>query len=393
MLRTSGGRGEYELAGTHGPVGHWDLKGRPLRFVFGFGIEVPGYCRLTDQGGKPRLRLDPSPPKALHLYRIAAAVLLMPPPVRELNKTTSQVHFWDGSYSTIAFGVKVLNAATGILHVETLEIGSRNGLHEQIDVAERLASVAEAWEWAESDHSKLGETLRAHRSAVVDSPQNHDGIVSAARRVLEAINSDLHPPVMKDPIERICELSGISPFRLPPEQLDGVVVDEIAEEDEEDPFISRVRLVKKARLVLDRGTGGAKFRQEVREAYRDRCLATGAVLKACPGSWRSGGEAAHIYPFSKGGANSVANGILLSPTAHWAFDQGFLKLGFDSSQRIYQWSWDDALFGKAVEIGCELEKLNFAMGPIDPAWLPDHRPKRPNTAFIRSLSELLAGRP
>jgi len=372
------------LTGSHGSVGHWELKGKPLRFVLGLGVEIPGFCRLSDQGGKPRLRLETSS-GALHLYRLAAAVLLMPPPFRELNRTTAEHSFWDGSYSITSFGIKVMSRENGVVNVETMELSSHLGLHISLDVIERLASVLALWEWSRSSEQPLALALQEHRRAVCVSPGDHKRILSSATRVLRFAADQ------KDPVDDLCAKVGIARFRIESDGLDDVCLHEISEVDDEDPYFSVNRLMRKARYILDRGPEGTKFRVSVREAYQDRCLATGLFLRASPGEWRSGVEAAHVYPFCQGGANSVNNGILLSPTAHWAFDQGFLRLSLDSSKEFYRWSWNDASFEKALETGCQLDRLDFAIGPIDPGWLPKQRSKRPKHAYLKALYGLLEG--
>lgn len=85
-LRTSGGRGEYEVAGSHGSITvsdiidfHIQLQMLPNQF-----IDTNNYIRRVQ--GKPRIRLSDQK-QDQHIYLTIADILLMPKPKRELSKT------------------------------------------------------------------------------------------------------------------------------------------------------------------------------------------------------------------------------------------------------------------------------------------------------------------
>ena len=82
-LRTSGGRGEYELAGRHGSINHTDLYSRAINYELAPEIIVEAHAKANVRDGKPRIRLD-DPRRDLHAQLLLADVLLLPTPIREL---------------------------------------------------------------------------------------------------------------------------------------------------------------------------------------------------------------------------------------------------------------------------------------------------------------------
>ena len=106
-LRTSGGRGEYEVAGSHESVRVHDVFDRQiiLELLPGFRFPTNNYVRHTQ--GKPRIRLlDPYGDS--HVYLILAAVLLLPKPKREIGATPGgklQIYKDNFSVMSIPFDV------------------------------------------------------------------------------------------------------------------------------------------------------------------------------------------------------------------------------------------------------------------------------------------------
>jgi putative restriction endonuclease len=68
--------------------------------------------------------------------------------------------------------------------------------------------------------------------------------------------------------------------------------------------------------------GQGSFRIVVTDAYERRCAVTGErVLPVL--------EAAHVRPYSAGGAHAVDNGLLLRSDVHTLFDRGYLTITTD----------------------------------------------------------------
>jgi putative restriction endonuclease len=88
------------------------------------------------------------------------------------------------------------------------------------------------------------------------------------------------------------------------------------------PMEEQVRRVEQ--MLVNRKIRDANFRQQVCEAYEDRCAVTG--LKIINGGGRSEVQAAHIWSVADGGPDIVQNGLALSGTVHWLFDRHLISL-------------------------------------------------------------------
>ena len=118
-LRPSGGRGEYELAGSHGTVRGSDLYGLKLAFDFGLDLRIPLHASADVHDGKPRIRLDDQHARA-HAAKVIAALLLLPQPIREIRKTggtSTAIDFQRSAYSSIVVDVVSKNATTAVLQI------------------------------------------------------------------------------------------------------------------------------------------------------------------------------------------------------------------------------------------------------------------------------------
>lgn len=114
------------------------------------------------------------------------------------------------------------------------------------------------------------------------------------------------------------------------------------------------------------------FRRSVRSAYENRCSMTGLRLIGATGNAEV--QAAHIRAVADKGSDSVRNGLALSGTIHWLFDQGLLSVAEDLSiLKAKKW------------IPAEIEQLlnpnGFIVRPSDsahwphPTFLARHREK------------------
>lgn len=79
--------------------------------------------------------------------------------------------------------------------------------------------------------------------------------------------------------------------------------------------------------LLSRPLRDRNFRANVLRAYGSRCAFTGFGFENSNGVAEV--EAAHIRPVSEGGSDSTRNGLALSRSVHWMFDQGLLGLSLD----------------------------------------------------------------
>ena len=82
-LRPSGGRGDYELAGTYNEIKASDLLEKRFFFQITPAITIDGRAVARRLSGKPRIRPD----GGRHAYILISSILLLPTPRRELLKT------------------------------------------------------------------------------------------------------------------------------------------------------------------------------------------------------------------------------------------------------------------------------------------------------------------
>lgn len=80
-------------------------------------------------------------------------------------------------------------------------------------------------------------------------------------------------------------------------------------------------------VLTSRKLRDASFARQVKTAYNGRCAISGLSLRN--GGGRPEVQAAHIRPVSKGGPDTVQNGLALSGTLHWMFDRGLISINED----------------------------------------------------------------
>lgn len=128
-------------------------------------------------------------------------------------------------------------------------------------------------------------------------------------------------------------------------------------------------------ILLNRKIRDANFRQQVCEAYDNRCAVTG--LRIVNGGGKAEVQAAHIWPVSLGGPDVVQNGLALSGTVHWLFDRHLISLTDDYRLLISH--------NKVPE---ELRSL-FAR-QMDRIRLPKHEKLWPHPAYLARHREVFS---
>jgi hypothetical protein len=86
VLRPSGGRGEYELAGRQGDIHVSSLFGRAIFLEVLPGVAINSYSQCLERDGKPRIRLTQAARNA-HPSALVAAAMMLPRPRRERHET------------------------------------------------------------------------------------------------------------------------------------------------------------------------------------------------------------------------------------------------------------------------------------------------------------------
>lgn len=111
----------------------------------------------------------------------------------------------------------------------------------------------------------------------------------------------------------------------------------------------------------------AKFAVRVLPAYDYTCALTHYRMIALDG--KTALDAAHIHQFKKGGSNHPTNGIALSKTAHWLFDQGFWSISNDYKILVAENRFDER--GSAAHL-LKPRAGSSILRPQSEHYLPDY---------------------
>ncbi len=390
-LRTSGGRGEYELAGRFGSTAAADLFGLGIQFECSPEIEIHGHSRAERRHGKPRIRLDN--PQAKHAYLLLAAVLLLPKPKRELRATgeTADLVRID-AYSITSIDVEVVSSSPSAVHFRprTIWLSNAAGIIERIHFAERMAAVRLLWEAARESDDSIAALVRKHEEAVTTMGDAHSAILGAAKSLQDALATaeDLLPSALA----RLGESAeGLSPGALA-HPLSAEEGEASAEEDDDTSSSeAAAREVAQWRMQLARGAAARKFSVAVRAAYDHRCAFSGMRLPKTAATARSGVEAAHILPWAQYGLNTVDNGLCLNRLCHWAFDSGVLRLDFDPGDGKYLISVPPGVRDDAESEGLDLGYFETLEGELSEASLPASPANWPSPEKLAELNRQMYG--
>ena len=181
-LRTSGGRGEYELAGHQSNIGASDLLGRRLTYQLTPDLVLDGLSRAEHVQGKPRIRLEEG---GSHIYRVLADVFLLPLPRRELREASDRPDFIrERCFVVQDIDIDVVRDS-GIeveLRPTTLWLGNAVGLVRPTFVAEHMQPLQGVWLAGEEQDppSDLAVLVQHHTDAVTQTPPTRSGTGSAS---------------------------------------------------------------------------------------------------------------------------------------------------------------------------------------------------------------------
>lgn len=398
-LRTSGGRGEYELAGRYGQISATQLFSLLQFFEITPGLLVPGLAAAMLRDGKPRIRLMGV--GATHAYRFLAAVLLLPEAKRELNATPpNSTLLRAGEYSITAIDVDFVgrDQSSVILRPTMIWAGNSSGKTIGIPFASRMAAVSQCWaSAAELPSSPLSPLLAEHFRAIHESPQNHKSILAAASAIQTFFQSksDILPLLEMqtvatdpgsifgpgdDPVDLASEV--IHPQNgQSPEDYD----------DDSTPQDSSRRQIRQWRRQVSRGVEGRKFSLRVKAAYNSRCIFTGMRLPKTSETLSPGIEAAHILPWAAFEVNSIRNGLCLNGLCHWAFDAGVLRLDYLPDPRKYRVSIPQRLKSVAPQEGIDISYFEGLEGYLSDSSLPSNMSDWPSPQYLASLNERMYG--
>lgn len=376
-LRPSGGRGEYELAGSHGSVRGSDLYGHNLLIDFGITLRIPLFATADTHDGKPRIRLIDQRVH-VHAARLIAAVLLLPEPIREIRKTpeAATVDLNHCAYSAITVDVVTKNSTDAILRPRTIVAINSAGSSLEIDVLNRFELVQRLWNVGGNAVTALDFALCEHREACFAEPFIQKNVLSATKKVIELLPTADQAQI--DVLQGIDEYTVFAPQTVTQTEVDLSNPIQVNRE-------IRKRLVWRA----ERGTEGRRFRLSVNSAYDFKCAFTGLRLPPLQRGYLPGVDAAHIYPWSRLGSNEVTNGICLSKQMHWAFDEGILKLTFERTLSIYRISLSDDVPQLAIAAKFDISPFVAVCGQIPQANLPLDPTQRPSATALDHYNALM----
>jgi len=379
--RSGGGRGDYELAGSYNEVPASELLEKQFYYQITPGLEIDGKSKACRRDGKPRIRPEKTK-DGKHPYVVIYSILLLPTPTRELKKTpeSTLITLSKKEYVLSEIDVDLIEAdETKVIFAPTNVWAKNQGGVLKVDFAERMAVISMLWSVASQDTSELGMLIQQHEAATTTS--DHSIIQKIAERIQErfGVNTDVLPLILHE-------------FNLP-DYLNTAytgITDEIAGYESENSDISpqdslRER-IRKWRKQADRGPDGRRFSMVVRDAYDYRCLFSGERFPKLKIFDSAGVDGAHILPWSRHELNSVINGICLCKQCHWGFDNGLLRLDFDSQSNSYSLSIPKNVEDIAIKENFDLACFQRSTGVIDESRLPvDHR-LWPSPDYIREFN-------
>lgn len=379
-LRTSGGRGEYEIAGSHGNLSVANVLDRQIRLqIFpNKALDTNNWIRRLQ--GKTRIRLG-NPATDKHIYLLIAAILLMPKPKREISKNPEgQLQLTENNFSitSIQFDVVKCDALSILIQPTDLILANSNFDQARIDIVERLRIILDIWHNASLQNDSLSIEIIAHRNAVLSG--DIQKIYYYATQIRNSFDID-------DPLREILrKYSLIDEYTYWLGIHRNDVESSIVEEDLSDLKEAAKNRIKQWRVQASRGSKGAKFSKEVKAAYRNRCLFTGYYLPKSSFCNTSGVDAAHILPWAEYDINSVSNGLCLNKLCHWAFDTGILSLNFLKTKDVYDLSISSEAMQAEKNGLLSLEGFKQFIGKIPDSRLPSNKKFWPAPQFLEEYN-------
>ncbi|MDR0564005.1 MAG: HNH endonuclease [Azoarcus sp.] len=385
-LRTSGGRGEYELAGTHENIRVHDVFDHQLvlQILPGQKIYTHNYVRHTQ--GKPRIRLREQRLDK-HIYLILAAILLLPKPKREIGITPAgKLQIYKDNFSVLSIPFDVVELTSTELVISPTHIILSNSSEDtvRLDVIERMSLVMSAWEAASnSPITPISNLLIQHKNAF--NTVNVKNMLDTCEAI-RLINTELDDPLRYT--AKYLNFPNTVEFAwrgIYTTEIDEALA--LGEENLEDFREAARNRVKTWRLLAARGASGTKFSNDVKLAYNNTCLFTGFRLPKTYLTGPAGVDAAHILPWAEYGLNRVSNGLCLSKLCHWAFDAGIIILDFNPISNRYCLSISKKALHAESQGLIDLAPFHSIQGTVSNSLLPKDKANWPDISFLKVFNE------
>src|SRR5262249_31405495 len=137
-----------------------------------------------------------------------------------------------------------------------------------------------------------------------------------------------------------------------------------------------------------RGPASARFKQEVRRAYRATCIICGVHFPPTSYNTTPGIDAAHILPWTDYDLDEVFNGLSLCKTHHWAFDEAIVCIRYDGREYLSEMPNDAETEIISYDPHFSLERLKQDLGPIPVERLPADTQQWPRPDLLEMLVSL-----
>ena len=376
-FRTSQGRGEYEVVGTHSGYTAASLEGWSFFMLWPDGVARDTNLWLDPAGsGKPRLRSLVKPP--IQIGRIVAPMLLLPDPTRSRDSARAEVPIVRAkNYAVTQVGFSPESDFAGAADRVTfkpswIEVANPAGT-EAIGVEARWRRIEAIYADLDKLPVDVAACMASHQTKLAGGQPIDSSLTAIVTRLRGALAEvrGLGYSRDYDPLPALEHLLGIpvydGPSLPPPNEL-----------SEDEPEIS-TRAAFQYRLSKIRGAAGKAFSLEVRTAYGHRCAFCGARLSGLDGI-PAGIDAAHILAWSKHDLDVVSNGIALCKLHHWAFDASIMMPVQDNGRYSVQFT---ALADRLDSFS--LARLGREGMPIKDEWLPGDPAHRPSAKYLQLL--------
>lgn len=383
-LRTSGGRGEYEVSGSHGEVKVSDIFDHHivLELLPGKNIETNNFIRHLQ--GKPRIRLA-NPGADRHIYLILADALLLPKPKREISATPGgKLQLVDNNYSIVSIQFDIVRIAGDVLVIQPTDLVLSNSEMDlaRIDIIERMRILIDVWGKSAKGTDALSGRVAKHRVALMSGDEK------ALHEEAEAIRRLMYDS--EDPLRQIVSSYGLIDqytywMGIHRNNVELAIIED--DHDLTDPREAARNRVKAWRMQAMRGSDGSRFSQRVKIAYNNTCLFTGYYLPKTNVTGSAGVDSAHILPWAGYDLNEVRNGLCLSKLCHWAFDAGILMLDFNESKTEYILAITQAAAAAEKQRLIDLTAFRALEGKIPYSRLPKDTANWPSPALLKEYNK------
>lgn len=382
-FRRSGGRGEYEVVGSHSGYSAIGLEGWTFNLSWPDGlVRETGLGLEPAQSGKPRLRsvLD----RPFQIGRMVAAMCMLPDPRRafaEVGRSLPRVRRHGYVLSRLGFGVDTeFSPVVDLVTIDPTFIDLEDADEVlSLGIGHRWARIQRVYDNAGDLPDGVRAVVSQHRNYMASGVTVTAELVTIVRAIGNALAiADARHDAEADPVpslERLLGLSTIGGPSLPaPDKL-----------GEEEPEVS-ARAAVQYRMAKMRGATARQFSLDVRGAYRHSCAFCGLRFGGVTGI-ASGVDAAHILAWSKHDLDVVCNGISLCKLHHWAFDAALVvpKAEQGGAYRLYLTELASPF---PVETRARIVPVSGML--IPDSWLPADEAKRPSKKYLERLYADLA---